>query len=165
MISISTCGSHRIWSLNVVVTEGVEHTAKPPQTTKSRLRHAASSPSRPRYTSTTAVLFTIAHNGLRLPPHPGGVLCRLLSYPCELVPPLPEPSRDAAHSPMNHTQVGTGRTSVAEEIAEVQRVLLASGLKYTLHSAGTTVGACFPGPFANTVFWRVGGANALFCRR
>lgn len=37
-------------------------------------------------------------------------------------------------------QVGTGNISVAEEIAEVQRVLKASGLKYTLHSAGTTVG-------------------------
>jgi uncharacterized protein YqgV (UPF0045/DUF77 family) len=29
---------------------------------------------------------------------------------------------------------------VAEEIAQVQRVLKASGLKYTMHSAGTTVG-------------------------
>jgi uncharacterized protein YqgV (UPF0045/DUF77 family) len=37
-------------------------------------------------------------------------------------------------------QVGMGKVSVAEEIAEVQRVLEASGLKYTLHSAGTTVG-------------------------
>ena len=32
--------------------------------------------------------------------------------------------------------------SVAEEVAEVQRVLKASGLKYTMHSAGTTVGKC-----------------------
>ncbi|CEJ89366.1 Putative UPF0045 protein ECM15 [[Torrubiella] hemipterigena] len=35
--------------------------------------------------------------------------------------------------------VGTGTTSVAAEVAEVQRVLKASGLKYTMHSAGTTV--------------------------
>ncbi|QPH02122.1 hypothetical protein C2857_006328 [Epichloe festucae Fl1] len=35
--------------------------------------------------------------------------------------------------------IGTSKVSVAEEIAEVQRVLSASGLKYTLHSAGTTV--------------------------
>jgi uncharacterized protein (TIGR00106 family) len=35
--------------------------------------------------------------------------------------------------------VGTGSVSVAAEIAEVQRVLQASGLKYTMHSAGTTV--------------------------
>ncbi|TQS32323.1 hypothetical protein Golomagni_07363 [Golovinomyces magnicellulatus] len=35
--------------------------------------------------------------------------------------------------------VGTGTTSVAEEVAVVQRVLKASGLKYTMHSAGTTV--------------------------
>ncbi|EGX97221.1 cell wall biogenesis protein Ecm15, putative [Cordyceps militaris CM01] len=36
-------------------------------------------------------------------------------------------------------QVGTGKISVAEEVADVQRVLKASGLKYTMHSAGTTV--------------------------
>lgn len=36
--------------------------------------------------------------------------------------------------------VGTGTLSVAKEIAEVQRLLKASGLKYTMHSAGTTVG-------------------------
>ncbi|KAG6026499.1 hypothetical protein E4U35_005078 [Claviceps purpurea] len=35
--------------------------------------------------------------------------------------------------------VGTNKVSVADEIAQVQRVLQASGLKYTLHSAGTTV--------------------------
>lgn len=40
-------------------------------------------------------------------------------------------------------QLGTGSVSVAEDIAEVQKVLKASGLKYTLHSAGTTVGASF----------------------
>jgi len=41
----------------------------------------------------------------------------------------------------NHgTQVGTGKVSVAEEVAEVQRLLKQSGLKYTMHSAGTTVG-------------------------
>ncbi|KAF4957531.1 hypothetical protein FSARC_11262 [Fusarium sarcochroum] len=39
--------------------------------------------------------------------------------------------------------LGTGTVSVAEDIAEVQKVLMASGLKYTLHSAGTTVGASF----------------------
>ncbi|KAI1180043.1 hypothetical protein F4777DRAFT_574325 [Nemania sp. FL0916] len=36
-------------------------------------------------------------------------------------------------------QVGTGSASVAEEVAEVQRLLKASGLTYTMHSAGTTV--------------------------
>ncbi|KAI1505528.1 PLC-like phosphodiesterase [Biscogniauxia marginata] len=35
--------------------------------------------------------------------------------------------------------VGTANTSVAEEVAEVQRLLQASGLQYTMHSAGTTV--------------------------
>ncbi|KAK0623374.1 YkoF-like protein [Immersiella caudata] len=35
--------------------------------------------------------------------------------------------------------VGTGNVSVAEEVAAVQRLLKTSGLKYTMHSAGTTV--------------------------
>ncbi|CAJ2509820.1 Uu.00g057200.m01.CDS01 [Anthostomella pinea] len=35
--------------------------------------------------------------------------------------------------------VGTGNISVAEEVAEVQRLLQASGLTCTMHSAGTTV--------------------------
>lgn len=43
-------------------------------------------------------------------------------------------------------QVGTGNTSVAKEIAEVQKLLKASGLTYTLHSAGTTVGMFTPFP-------------------
>ncbi|KAI6380247.1 hypothetical protein MCOR25_001676 [Pyricularia grisea] len=37
------------------------------------------------------------------------------------------------------TKVGTGNVSVANEVAEVQKLLKASGLKYTMHSAGTTV--------------------------
>lgn len=37
------------------------------------------------------------------------------------------------------TQVGTG-ISVAKEVAEVQKLLKASGLSFTMHSAGTTVG-------------------------
>lgn len=41
--------------------------------------------------------------------------------------------------------MGTGKVSVAEEIAEVQRVLSASGLKHVLHSAGTTVGTSLAG--------------------
>ncbi|KAI8625259.1 YkoF-like protein [Xylariaceae sp. FL1651] len=35
--------------------------------------------------------------------------------------------------------VGTGSVSVAEDVAEVQKLLKASGLVYTMHSAGTTV--------------------------
>ncbi|KAK5664267.1 hypothetical protein OQA88_485 [Cercophora sp. LCS_1] len=53
------------------------------------------------------------------------------------------------HRALSHThthqadklnQVGTGKVSVAEEVAAVQRLLKGSGLKYTMHSAGTTVG-------------------------
>ncbi|KAK4031795.1 YkoF-like protein [Parachaetomium inaequale] len=35
--------------------------------------------------------------------------------------------------------VGTGTASVAQEVAEVQKLLKASGLSYTMHSAGTTI--------------------------
>ncbi|PHH91022.1 hypothetical protein CDD83_1915 [Cordyceps sp. RAO-2017] len=35
--------------------------------------------------------------------------------------------------------VGTGQASVAEEVAAVQRLLRASGLRFTMHAAGTTV--------------------------
>lgn len=36
-------------------------------------------------------------------------------------------------------KVGTGELSVAKEVAEVQKLLRASGLTCTMHSAGTTV--------------------------
>ncbi|KAH8827318.1 hypothetical protein DL96DRAFT_1606279 [Flagelloscypha sp. PMI_526] len=35
--------------------------------------------------------------------------------------------------------VGTGNTSVAEEVAECQRVLSASGLEYKMHGYGTNI--------------------------
>ncbi|KAK1769280.1 putative cell wall biogenesis protein [Phialemonium atrogriseum] len=35
--------------------------------------------------------------------------------------------------------VGTGSPSISREVAEVQKVLKASGLYYKMHSAGTTV--------------------------
>ncbi|KAM0243105.1 hypothetical protein ACHAP5_006895 [Fusarium lateritium] len=56
--------------------------------------------------------------------------------------------------------IGTGNASVAEEIAEVQRVLKASGLKYTLHSAGTTVEGSW-----DEVMAAVGKAHAVVHRR
>ncbi|KAI1102650.1 hypothetical protein F4804DRAFT_343059 [Jackrogersella minutella] len=40
---------------------------------------------------------------------------------------------------LSTSSVGTGSVSVAEEVAAVQRLLKASGLTYTMHSAGTTV--------------------------
>ena len=36
--------------------------------------------------------------------------------------------------------LGTPTASVSEQIADVQRLLKQSGLKYSMHSAGTTVG-------------------------
>ncbi|KFG78775.1 putative cell wall biogenesis protein Ecm15 [Metarhizium anisopliae] len=49
------------------------------------------------------------------------------------------PTPEACYADFCLIPVGTGNVSVAEEVAQVQRVLEASGLKYTLHSAGTTV--------------------------
>jgi hypothetical protein len=36
--------------------------------------------------------------------------------------------------------IGTPTASVSKEVAEVQRLLKKSGLNYTMHSAGTTLG-------------------------
>ena len=36
--------------------------------------------------------------------------------------------------------IGTPTASVSKEVAEVQRLLQKSGLKYSMHSAGTTLG-------------------------
>lgn len=36
--------------------------------------------------------------------------------------------------------IGTGSASVSEEVADVQRLVQKSGLKFTMHSAGTTLG-------------------------
>ncbi|OIW33661.1 hypothetical protein CONLIGDRAFT_677427 [Coniochaeta ligniaria NRRL 30616] len=52
--------------------------------------------------------------------------------------------------------VGTGSLSVAKEVAEVQRLLKASGLKYTMHSAGTTVEGSW-----DEVFKVIGQAHSL----
>ncbi|KID90987.1 hypothetical protein MGU_01941 [Metarhizium guizhouense ARSEF 977] len=56
--------------------------------------------------------------------------------------------------------VGTGNVSVAEEVAQVQRVLEASGLKYTLHSAGTTVEGSW-----DDVMAAIGKAHAVVHQR
>ncbi|KAI8721112.1 hypothetical protein NCS52_00557800 [Fusarium sp. LHS14.1] len=56
--------------------------------------------------------------------------------------------------------LGTGTVSVAEDIAEVQKVLKASGLKYTLHSAGTTVEGSW-----DEVMAAVGKAHAAVHKR
>ncbi|KAJ1335396.1 thiamine-binding protein [Microdochium nivale] len=52
--------------------------------------------------------------------------------------------------------VGTANVSVAEEVAEVQRLLKASGLTYTMHSAGTTL----EGPW-DKVFKVIGQAHTV----
>ncbi|KAL0931902.1 uncharacterized protein CTRU02_212855 [Colletotrichum truncatum] len=49
------------------------------------------------------------------------------------------PTPAAAYADFCLIPVGTGSVSVANEVAQVQRLLKASGLKYTMHSAGTTV--------------------------
>lgn len=39
-----------------------------------------------------------------------------------------------------YLQIGTPTASVSRQIADVQRLMQQSGLKYSMHSAGTTVG-------------------------
>ena len=41
--------------------------------------------------------------------------------------------------------IGTPTASVSAQIADVQRLVKASGLKYSMHSAGTTVGELIKG--------------------
>jgi hypothetical protein len=41
---------------------------------------------------------------------------------------------------LTRSQIGTPTASVSNEVAAVQRLMKASGLSYSMHSAGTTVG-------------------------
>ncbi|ORY69788.1 YkoF-like protein [Pseudomassariella vexata] len=52
--------------------------------------------------------------------------------------------------------VGTANVSVAAEVAEVQKLLKASGIMYTMHSAGTTVEGSW-----DEVFKVIGQAHSL----
>ncbi|KAK2773341.1 cell wall biogenesis protein [Colletotrichum kahawae] len=75
------------------------------------------------------------------------------------------PTPAAAYADFCLIPVGTGSVSVANEVAQVQRLLKASGLKYTMHSAGTTVGE-YPRPHAregswDDVFRVIGQAHSL----
>ncbi|KAK0392836.1 hypothetical protein NLU13_2330 [Sarocladium strictum] len=56
--------------------------------------------------------------------------------------------------------VGTGSASVSAEVTEVQKLLRASGLKYTMHSAGTTVEGTW-----DEVFTIIGKAHTLVHQR
>lgn len=46
---------------------------------------------------------------------------------------------DACYADFCLIPLKTGSVSVAQEIADVQRLIRSSGLKYSMHSAGTTV--------------------------
>lgn len=59
--------------------------------------------------------------------------------------------------------LGTPTASVSKEVAEVQRVLKKSGLTYSMHSAGTTVGMTLHTPLLHAVCSRV-RANSLLGR-
>ena len=41
---------------------------------------------------------------------------------------------------MRDRQIGTPTASVSQQVADVQRLMQKSGLSYSMHSAGTTVG-------------------------
>lgn len=67
---------------------------------------------------------------------------------------LPTPER--CYADFCLVPVGTGNLSVAKEVAEVQKLLKASGLVYTMHSAGTTVEGSW-----DDVFRVIGQAHAV----
>ncbi|EEY22819.1 conserved hypothetical protein [Verticillium alfalfae VaMs.102] len=66
------------------------------------------------------------------------------------------PTPEACYADFCLIPVGTGSVSVAKEVAEVQKLLKASGLHYQMHSAGTTVEGSW-----DDVFRVVGQAHAL----
>ncbi|PHH75769.1 hypothetical protein CDD82_4288 [Ophiocordyceps australis] len=49
------------------------------------------------------------------------------------------PTPESCYADFCLIPIGTGTASVADEVAAVQRVIGASGLTHTMHSAGTTV--------------------------
>ncbi|KAK2667192.1 MTH1187/YkoF-like protein [Fusarium oxysporum f. sp. vasinfectum] len=51
------------------------------------------------------------------------------------------PFREDENGADSRIQIGTGNPSIAAELAEVQRYLKSSGLKHTMHSTGTMLGA------------------------
>lgn len=59
---------------------------------------------------------------------------------------MPSPDLSALSTPSACTAdfclipIGTPTASVSREVAEVQRLLRASGLHYSMHSAGSTLG-------------------------
>ncbi|KAI3548396.1 hypothetical protein CABS03_04481 [Colletotrichum abscissum] len=76
------------------------------------------------------------------------------------------PTPEAAYADFCLIPVGTGSVSVANEVAQVQRLLKASGLKYTMHSAGTTVADIHIRSFSaegswDDVFRVIGQAHSL----
>ncbi|KAK2055133.1 hypothetical protein LY76DRAFT_596319 [Colletotrichum caudatum] len=66
------------------------------------------------------------------------------------------PTPESAYCDFCLIPVGTGTVSVANEVAQVQRLLNASGLKCTMHSAGTTVEGSW-----DDVFRVIGQAHSL----
>merc|ERR1712000_44697 len=63
---------------------------------------------------------------------------KALNRPFELGLQLPTPP--AAVADFCLIPIGTPTASVSNEVAAVQRLMKASGLSYSMHSAGTTVG-------------------------
>lgn len=70
-------------------------------------------------------------------PTPSSCYVDFCLVPVRPLPPSPIPHTPHPTDPVS--QIGTSTASVALEVAAVQRLLLASGLKCTMHSAGTTV--------------------------
>ncbi|KAK4459149.1 hypothetical protein QBC42DRAFT_184177 [Cladorrhinum samala] len=66
------------------------------------------------------------------------------------------PTPETCYADFCLVPVGTASPSVAKEVASVQKLLASSGVKYTMHSAGTTLEGSW-----DQVFRVIGQAHSL----
>jgi len=88
------------------------------------------------------------HNWLCQPPNASHVRGWFLSYSSKYGETIIRDSMAGRN--LIAMQIGTPTASVSNEVAAVQRLMKASGLSYSMHSAGTTVGKSSASPIS---FW------------
>lgn len=113
--------------------------------TLSRFQHISQG-LRPRYASTSVLTRQPRHEAIKPAPRFGN---GRMDY-STLKPPA------LCYADFCLLPLGTGNPSVSKEIAAIQRLVKASGLQYSMHSAGTTVEGSW-----DEVFAVIGKAHAL----
>lgn len=89
--------------------------------------------------SSSSTRHNVVHDGLCQLSDTATCSRRFLSNSSEL--------RSGKKDASNYFQIGTPTASVSNEVAAVQRLMKASGLTYSMHSAGTTVGTQIRAPY------------------